>query len=435
MAAMISTLFFCVGYAYSEEYSSSQYTVLDPVMNAGGYGSSTNFSLLGVISQISNGPGSSANFGDNAGFLYYPSVSSPAVSATPGSSQVSLSWTASQGYSGWAVSGYNVARSTTSGGPYTYTSLGNVTSDTQTGLVNGTTYYFVIVVKDAFARAIASSTEISAVPVAAVVPPSGGGVAGGGIITTKPPPLVPTAETAAEFSGKAYPFSKVFILKDGQIVKRSIADAEGNFVGKLTGLAAGDHSFSIYAEDKNGIHGSLFTFPVYLTKGVTTVIGGIFLAPTISVDKSEVKRGERIAIFGQAAPNAQVTININSNIFVQQRSDKDGDYLLNFDSSALELGASSVKSKQALGSEISQFSNGVGFKVGTKNVKIETSGCAEKGDLNGGCRINLVDFSIAAYWYKRPLNAAFKEVEAKYLNGDGKIDLIDFSIMAYYWSG
>jgi hypothetical protein len=49
--------------------------------------------------------------------------------------------------------------------------------------------------------------------------------------------------------------------------------------------------------------------------------------------------------------------------------------------------------------------------------------------------VNLVDFSIAAYWYKRPLSADFKVKEAAKLNGDGKIDLVDFSIMAYYWTG
>jgi hypothetical protein len=46
-----------------------------------------------------------------------------------------------------------------------------------------------------------------------------------------------------------------------------------------------------------------------------------------------------------------------------------------------------------------------------------------------------VDFSIAAYWYKRTLSADFKKIEKERLNGDGKIDLTDFSIMAYYWSG
>ena len=58
-----------------------------------------------------------------------------------------------------------------------------------------------------------------------------------------------------------------------------------------------------------------------------------------------------------------------------------------------------------------------------------------KGDLNGDCRVNLVDFSIAAYWYTRTLSSDFALKEQEQLNGDSKISLIDFSIMAYYWTG
>jgi hypothetical protein len=262
-----------------------------------------------------------------------------------------------------------------------------------------------------------------------VTPPSGGGGGGGTI--------APSSETNVEFSGRAYPLSKVNILKDGQIVLTTIAGPDSNFFAKLSNLSAGNYTFSVYGEDKKGFRGSPFTFPIYITAGVTTKIGGIFLAPTIAVDKSEVIRGDNIIIFGQGAQNAKITINVNSeaNIFVQQQADKDGIYLLNFDSSVLELGGHSTKSKQAVGSEISPFSNTVDFKVGTKNTKFEPGKCAEKGDLNSDCRVDLVDFSIAAYWYKIKLSDSFKLIEKEHLSADGKIDLIDFSIMAYYWSG
>jgi len=73
--------------------------------------------------------------------------------------------------------------------------------------------------------------------------------------------------------------------------------------------------------------------------------------------------------------------------------------------------------------------------VGTKTVFKETTKCPSKSDLNNDCRVNLVDFSIAAYWYNRPISAAFAVIESEKLNNDGKVNLIDFSIMAYYWTG
>ena len=60
--------------------------------------------------------------------------------------------------------------------------------------------------------------------------------------------------------------------------------------------------------------------------------------------------------------------------------------------------------------------------------------CPAKGDLNGDCRVDLVDFSILAYWYKIPLSDQFLETEKEKLSGDGKVNLEDFSIMAYYWT-
>src|SRR5207237_8367489 len=62
-----------------------------------------------------------------------------------GNAQVTLSWTAVSG-----ATGYNVKRSTTSGGPYT-TVGPNVTpaSFTDSGLTNGTTYYYVVSRPDA----------------------------------------------------------------------------------------------------------------------------------------------------------------------------------------------------------------------------------------------------------------------------------------------
>ena len=102
----------------------------------------------------------------------------------------------------------------------------------------------------------------------------------------------------------------------------------------------------------------------------------------------------------------------------------------------LETGQHFTKSKAALNGEISSFSKAIGFAVGTKNVLAKPSTKAPtKGDLNADGRVNLVDFSIAAYWYKRPISAEFKLKESERLNGDGKVNLVDFSIMAFYWTG
>lgn len=257
--------------------------------------------------------------------------------------------------------------------------------------------------------------------------PAGGG--GGGYVP-------PVAETKVIFSGKAYPKSTITLLKDAQIAATTIAGADANFQISVSGLSAGNYIFSLYGEDSKGLRSSLITFPISVTQGATTNVSGIFIAPTIDVDKSEVKRGDNIAIFGQSVPNSEITISINSDeeIFAKTPADKSGVYLYNFDTSPLEIAQHFTKSKAALGPEISSFSKAVSFNVGTKTIIKETAKCG-KADLNCDKKVNLVDFSIAAYWYKRRISADFAVKEKELLNSDGKVDLVDFSIMAYYWTG
>jgi hypothetical protein len=255
-------------------------------------------------------------------------------------------------------------------------------------------------------------------------PPPGGG----GGVAYIPPPVI----TQVIFSGRAYPKSTVTLLKDAQIAATTIAGADANFQMSISGLSAGNYIFAIYSEDSKGIRSSLLTFPVSVTSGATSFVSGIFIAPTIAVDKSEVKRGDNIAIFGQSVPSAEITISVSSEeeFFNKVQADKEGVYLHNFDSSVLEMGQHFTKSKATKDGAISSFSKAVSFFVGTKNIAAELPKVITKGDMNNDRRVNLIDFSIAAYWYKRPSPPASVD-----LNGDGKIDLVDFSIMAYYWTG
>lgn len=260
-------------------------------------------------------------------------------------------------------------------------------------------------------------------------PPTSGGGGGGGGGASRTAQVVLT--------GRAYPKSEITILKDAQVVATTVADESASFQVLVKGLSAGTYIFSIYGEDKNGVRSSLFTFPVTVTKGILAKIDSIFVAPTLTGDKVEVRRGEPITFFGQSVPDSFVTIQVNSNEthYVKASAGTDGVYLYNFDSTPLEIGGHSARSRGVAGELISSQSAAYEFQVGTKTVFRETQQCSPKADLNADCRVNLVDFSIAAYWYLRPLTPAFLLREAAHLSGDGKVNLIDFSIMAFYWTG
>lgn len=257
---------------------------------------------------------------------------------------------------------------------------------------------------------------------------SGGGGGGGG-----GPSLSSIPATNVVFTGRAYPRSIITLLKDAQVVATTVAGADANFQITISGASGGSYIFSVYSEDTKGVRSSLLSFPVSVTAGVTTKVSGIFIAPTITTDKSEVRQGDNIAIFGQSIPNSEVTISINSEEehFVKKNTDANGVYLINFDTSVLELGQHHTRSKASFNNEITAFGKTASFIVGTKNVlAVPTTPTATKGDVNSDRRVNLVDFSIAAYWYKRLSPPAAID-----LNLDGKINLTDFSIMAFNWTG
>jgi fibronectin type 3 domain-containing protein len=88
------------------------------------------------------------------------------LQATAGNAQVSLSWSASTG-----ATSYNVKRSTASGGPYAQVAAPTTDSFTDTGLTNGSTYYYVVSAANASGQS-ANSSPASATPTAPPTPPA-----------------------------------------------------------------------------------------------------------------------------------------------------------------------------------------------------------------------------------------------------------------------
>ncbi|MDO8601736.1 MAG: hypothetical protein Q7R62_01210 [bacterium] len=58
----------------ADDFTSTNFTVKDPVMESASYGTSTSFSLWGTIPYIASTPGSSTNFSLNPGFLAFPGM-------------------------------------------------------------------------------------------------------------------------------------------------------------------------------------------------------------------------------------------------------------------------------------------------------------------------------------------------------------------------
>lgn len=249
----------------------------------------------------------------------------------------------------------------------------------------------------------------------------GGGGGGGGY---EPP----ATETKVIIKGLAYPSSFITLLQDGRVGGATIADPQANFKFEIANITPGIWTFGIFAEDKAGRKSITFSFTSSVTAGVTTTISGIFLPPTIEIDKTLVQKGETLNILGQTAPKSEVTIFVHSKEIAEKtKAGNDGLWFYPFDTTPLAEGSHSTRAK-ATSPEglLSIFSQTLAFNIGKKEIEIAYS---IRGDINGDKKVNLIDFSILLYNWGKPKNPAAD------LNNDGKVNLTDFSIMLYWWTG
>ncbi|MCK5538748.1 MAG: hypothetical protein KAI79_18125, partial [Bacteroidales bacterium] len=268
------------------------------------------------------------------------------------------------------------------------------------------------------------------------VPASGGGGGGSsggnsGLSSGfNPGSDVPPGETKVIVRGKSYSNSDVHILLDGKVIGIARTDTLANFYFETDEIAAGVASFGFWSEDPVGLKSTLLSITFRVTLGAVTNISGIYISPTIDIDKKTVKRGDEIVVFGSTVPESGVSVHINSpEEFVNKiESTENGKWELTFNTEPLEEEFHTAKAMFTIASEDntlqSGFSKSISFFVGTVGGEAV---CAE-ADLNHDDRVNITDFSILLYHWGTDNECADQ-------NQNGVVDLIDFSVMMYYWTG
>ncbi|HKV05491.1 MAG TPA: glycoside hydrolase family 44 protein [Candidatus Acidoferrales bacterium] len=142
--------------------SGGPYTVIASPMATGFNDSGvTNGTKYFYVVSAVNSAGESANSPEVNATPVAPVVPPAAptgLAAAAGNAQVSLTWNASAG-----ATSYNAKRATMTGGPYTVISSPTTTSFTDTGVTNGTTYFYVVSAVNSSGES-ANSSEVSAMP-------------------------------------------------------------------------------------------------------------------------------------------------------------------------------------------------------------------------------------------------------------------------------
>jgi glucose/arabinose dehydrogenase len=229
--------------AWTASSGATSYTVKRGLVAGGPYTdftqanvTGTTFTNTGLVNgttyfyvvSASNAVGEGANSAEKSATpqLPPPPAAPTGLTATAGNAQVVLAWTASSG-----ATSYTVKRSLTAGGPYTDFVQANVTAVTftNTGLANGTTYFYVVSASSVNGES-ASSAEKSATPALPSTPISNLVVRD--TATTNPPAGTDGIANSAQWSIQTNFANNVVAFGDRTVKVTTVPTAANGLLGK-----------------------------------------------------------------------------------------------------------------------------------------------------------------------------------------------------------
>lgn len=240
----------------------------------------------------------------------------------------------------------------------------------------------------------------------------------------------PVTNPSVQFSGLASPSATVTITRGGVSVATLTAGGTGEFSSTLSNQPTGQQSYTISALDISGAALAPVSFAFQLTAGTNTVVSGVFLGPSIGIDKTSVKLGQFVTISGSTAPSSSVTLTVNSVVVKSYTvsANQSGVWSKLVNTQDIGVGTHSASARSILGtSQVSAVSGTVAFAVNP----LEQCDGKRTADSNCDGRVNLTDFSILLYFWQQT-NPSNGRVD---INGNSRVDVVDFSIMLFQWTG
>lgn len=243
--------------------------------------------------------------------------------------------------------------------------------------------------------------------------------------------VLPPMKSGVGFSGYAYPGAEVVLLKNMMEIERVFADSSAFFSISVAEPYNSTSIYTLYADDASKERSLLLNYPLVVSSGTFTQVSGIVFALTITTDKINAQKDDSLIIEGYGRPQREITVMIRESGIVkkiyQTMTNVQGKYSFVISLSSFPPARYSVSAQYTGDTRISKI---ISFTMGEETLSRELNSLGIPGDCSLDRRVNLVDFSILAFWYGRENPPSCIDT-----NKDGIINLVDFSILAYYWTG
>lgn len=278
-----------------------------------------------------------------------------------------------------------------------------------------------------------TATSTNGVSVSAVVidpnappPPPPGGGGGGDVVFSDGGTLI--------LQGRFAPNMSIAVVLSGALNQTVQTNAQGFFDARISNLKQGLYQISLTAfEIGNRSYETSTSLSLYVARKTETTASNIKFPPLYQSTANTFLFGEEIPFVTKSTPMTNFELFLNGKSHVSARTNVNGSFASTL-KVRLPLGTHETMLREKNGSTTLPFGKKYIFTVVKSKNTIpkdgDSVGCPKKGDFNNDCKVNIVDFSLLAYWHKR------SGFPAKYdLNNDTRITIRDFSILAFYWTG
>jgi len=235
-------------------------------------------------------------------------------------------------------------------------------------------------------------------------------------------------ETSVLVRGVAYPGATITMLRDGEIDRVFEADGSANFEVRLSEQTPGITTLGFWAVDRLGLQSITYAATFQVIQNAVTTLSGIYIPPTITIDREKVPPGESATFSGSAAPDTTVQLFTDS---IEQPyttlASGGGEWKYVLDTTPLAAETFHTTKANYIDAENADMKSGfsqiLSYYVGVNDVDSNLT-----ADLNNDGAVNLQDFSILLFNW----NASGGGAD---IDQDGAVGLADFSIMLFYWTG
>lgn len=242
-------------------------------------------------------------------------------------------------------------------------------------------------------------------------------------------------------NGFAPPNAFVIVMMDGGVAGTTVADGNGNFQKKLSGIEQNRTcAIALYGFDSNSRQTQTVSFNVDTLPHTDHVVNNIVLPPTISISSNQISLSQAMTVSGSAYPSSDILLFFQgaSSLTPVVRTDSEGNWSYVFipEDNGIGTGNYGVYAKEVVAggytseqSQTQDFSVRAVFPDPSATTDEEDEGDAEGfcalADLNCDGSIDMIDFSILMYFWEleNPENPRAD------INGNGQVDLADYYIM------